>query len=62
MPAGHWSSTEWQLGLAGPFFPGEQPYQSVAGGFSRAGDTLEKVTPGELVDWYVDMMRKKFGG
>ena len=62
MPAGHWSGPEWQLGLAGPFFPGEGPHQSVAGGFSRAGDVVGKVSPAELVDWYVGMLEQKFGG
>jgi hypothetical protein len=58
MPAGHWSGTEWQLGLAGPFFSDEKPYQGVAGGFSRAGDLAGKVEPGELVNWYVGMLSK----
>jgi hypothetical protein len=59
MPEGHWSGTEWQLGLAGPFFPNERPYEGVAAGFSRAGDLVDKVSPAELVDWYINMCKKK---
>jgi hypothetical protein len=59
MPSGHWAGPEWQLGLAGPFFPDDRPYQGVAGGFSRAGDVLGKVSPTELVDWYISMLKGK---
>ena len=63
MPAGHWAEKHgWQLGLAGPFFPGEEPYLGAAGGFSRAGDAYGKVTPDELVTWYVGILEKKRGG
>lgn len=60
MPEGHWAGTGWLLGLAGPFFPDEKPYESVAGGFSRAGDAVGSVTPRDLVAWYADMHAKKF--
>jgi hypothetical protein len=52
MPAGHWAGTDWLLGLAGPFFPDEKPYESVAGGFSRAGDVFGKADAQELVQRY----------
>src|SRR5262245_63179901 len=49
MPRGHWAGSAWVLGLAGPFDPEEKPYESVAGGFSRADDVSGKVSPTELV-------------
>ena len=61
MPEGHWSGAEWQLGVAGPFFNDDQPYQGVASGFSRAGDVEGKEKPVEVVDWYIDMVRRKTG-
>lgn len=61
MPQGHWAGTGWLLGLAGPYFSGEEPYQSVAGGFSRAGDQVGSVTPSELVSWYAGMHFERFG-
>jgi hypothetical protein len=59
MPEGHWNGTEWQLGLAGPFFAEDRPYVNRAGAFARAGDVAGKVTPAALVDWYVDLLRRK---
>ena len=61
MPPGHWAGTEWLLGLAGPFFPDDPPYEGPAGGFSRAGDRYGVVSPESLVDWYVGMLQQKFG-
>ena len=58
MPEGHWAGTEWILGLAGPFAADDKPYQAAAGGFSRAGDAAGKVTPAELVDWYVGVLER----
>jgi hypothetical protein len=58
MPEGHWAGTEWTLGLAGPFTADDAPYQAAAGGFSRASDVVGKVTPVELVDWYVGVLGK----
>lgn len=60
MPEGHWAGPHWLLGLAGPFYPGEAPYGSVAGGFSRCQDHEGKVSPTELVDGYVGLLRRKF--
>jgi len=57
MPEGHWAGKEWLLGLAGPFVADDPPYESAAGGFSRAGDVVGKVTPAQLVDWYVDVSK-----
>lgn len=62
MGQGHWAGADWILGLAGPFYPGERAYGSVAGGFSRANDVAGKVSPTELVDWYVGVLKRKFGG
>jgi hypothetical protein len=58
LPVGHWAGPEWHLGLAGPFFPEDLPYQGVAGCFSRAGDVPGPVAPAELVDWYINMFRR----
>ena len=60
MRAGHWAAKDgWLLGLSGPMNPGQEPYLSVAGAFSRAGDVDGKVQPPALVDWYVGMLRQK---
>jgi hypothetical protein len=56
MPSGHWAGREWLLGLAGPFFDGEEPYHSIAGGFSRVSDVHGKVAPDALVDWYAALV------
>jgi hypothetical protein len=57
MPAGHWAGPEWLLGLAGPFFPDDRPYQRRAGAFSRAGDKATTISPSELVDWYIGILK-----
>lgn len=57
MPPGHWAGSDWILGLAGPFAPDDPPYGGRAAGFSRVNDVLGKVTPAELVDWYVGVVR-----
>ena len=57
MPAGHWAGPDWLLGLAGPFFPDDLPYHKLAGAFSRAGDKATKVSPPELVDWYLGVLK-----
>lgn len=60
MPAGHWAAKDgWILGLAGPMMPGVEPYSEMTGAFSRAGDFEGKVTPAELVDWYLGMLGQK---
>jgi hypothetical protein len=60
MAPGHWAAKEgWLLGLAGPITAGAEPYSEIPGAFSRAGDSEGKVTPAELVDWYVGMLRGK---
>jgi hypothetical protein len=62
MPEGHWAGREWQLGLAAPYSPDDKPYAAAAAGaFSRGGDVVGKITPGELVDWYVSMRKQKGG-
>jgi hypothetical protein len=40
MPEGHWAGTEWILGLADRLPTDDKPYQTAAGGFSRAGDEI----------------------
>ena len=60
MAAGHWAGREWLLGVVGPFFEGEEAYNSVASAFSRVNDVHGRVTPESLVDWYVEMVRPRF--
>lgn len=60
MPAGHWAEKDgWLLGLAGPMPVAGEPYSELPGAFSRAGDLHDKVKPGELLDWYVGMLKQK---
>lgn len=60
MTPGHWAAGEsWLFGLAGPMHSGIEPYSKRPSAFSRASDIEGKVTPSELVDWYVDMLRRK---
>jgi hypothetical protein len=59
MPNGHWAGPDWMLGLAGPLYADDKPYENIVGSFSRAGDVAGNVAPAELVDWYVGMMTKK---
>jgi hypothetical protein len=60
MPAGHWAAEEgWILGVAGPMKPDAEPYADMPGAFSRARDVEGKVTPSELVDWYVGTLGRK---
>ena len=59
MSAGHPRADVWQLGLAGPFFEHEEPYNTSAGAFSRGGDRYGSVAPCELVDWYIGIMKAK---
>ena len=33
MPEWHWAGSDWLLGLAGPFFPGEEPFRGARAGF-----------------------------
>jgi hypothetical protein len=62
MPPDHWAGTDWQLGLAGPFFSEDPPYPATAGAFSRSGDRAGAISPDALVDWYVSILNQKFGG
>jgi len=58
MPPGHWAAKDgWLLGVAGPMQPESEPYSSMPGAFSRAGDIQGKITPSELVDWYIHAWR-----
>jgi len=61
MPAGHWAGTDWLVGLADPFLADEKPYESIAGGFSRAGDVFGKTDIKELVRWYAGTHERRFG-
>jgi hypothetical protein len=61
MAAGHWAGEDWILGLAGPFVESEGPYRGLAGAFSRCGDREGEVAPEALVDWFVDVCRRKCG-
>ena len=52
MAEGHWAHKHgWLLGLAGPYFADDKPYDNQALGFSSEG----KTKPRELVDWYVSV-------
>jgi hypothetical protein len=60
MAAGHWAAKDgWILGVAGPMLLSDEPYSSMPGAFSRAGDIEGKTTPTELVDWYVGMLKQQ---
>jgi hypothetical protein len=61
MPHGHWAGEDWLLGLAGPYVDNTPPYAGLAGAFSRCTDKYGEVQPGELVDWFVDMVQRKSG-
>ena len=50
---------DWEIGLAGPMDDSKKPYEEIPGAFSRGGDIEGKCKPEELVDWYVDMLKKK---
>jgi hypothetical protein len=59
MPASHWAAKDgWILGVAGPMKPDAEPYADMPGAFSRARDVEGRVTPSEVVDWYVGMLRR----
>ncbi len=60
MPAAHWAGKDgWILGVAGPMADDAEPYASMPAAFSRAGDAEGKVTPSELVDWWMGILRQK---
>jgi len=60
MPDGHWASKNgWLLGLAGPTEENAKPYTIMPGAFSRGPDTEKTITPQRLVQWYIDMLKKK---
>ena len=62
MPEGHWSGSDrWHLGLSGPFVEGDVPYSGLASAFSRCGDSLESIAPGDLVDWFIGLVQKRSG-
>jgi hypothetical protein len=61
MPANHWAGSEWQMGVVGPFVADEAPFAGRFGAFSRSSDDRPGVTePGALVDWYLQMVDRKF--
>lgn len=60
MTEGHWAAKDgWLLGFAGPFFADDEPYSSMPWAFSRVGDKQGAIKPAEIVDWYLDLLRKK---
>jgi hypothetical protein len=59
MDQGHWAGDDWLLGLSGPFFADNVPYSRVVGAFSRCRDKYGDAQPGELVDWFVDLIKRK---
>ena len=57
MSPGHWAAGDgWLVGLAGPFFADDPPYPQTASGFSRVGDSPDKLQPAEFVDWYIQAL------
>lgn len=59
MPVGHWAPG-WLLGFAGPMEnTSNEPYSSIPGAFSRASDVEGKITPREIIDWYLSILRHK---
>ncbi len=59
MREGHWVGRGWILGVAGPFFEGDEPFAEHASAFCRAGDQAESTELGELVDWFVGLVRNR---
>ena len=60
MAPGHWAGKDrWLLGLAGPMSDEGEPYSELPGAFALAGDTEGKRTAAELVDSYLDLLRRK---
>ncbi len=62
MPPGHWAGSAWILGLAGPFFAGDGPYEGPATGWSVASDTEERATPDGVLDGYLARVGVASGG
>jgi hypothetical protein len=60
MKPGHWAAKHgWLLGVGGPIRPDAEPYSELPGAFSRCSDVEGKVTPSDLVSWYIETMRRK---
>ncbi len=62
MPAGHWAGSEWILGLAGPFFAGDGPYEGPATGWSVASDIEGRATPESVLNGYLTRAGVPKGG
>jgi hypothetical protein len=62
MSGGHWAGSEWILGLAGPFFQGDSPYEGPASGWSLASDTEGRTTPESVLDDYLARVGVPSGG
>lgn len=59
MATGHCAAKQgWLLGLVGPMDEKQEPYSFLPGAFSRI-DIEGSITPLELVQWYVDMLKQK---
>jgi hypothetical protein len=57
---GYWGAKDgWLLGLVGPFADGDQPYLGPAGAFSRLNDRDGQVTPAQLIDWYLGILKQE---
>jgi hypothetical protein len=55
MPEGHWASSDWLLGVAGPFFPNDIPYaDDEAGAYTVCTDKAAAVTPDEIVERFAE--------
>lgn len=62
MPEGHWASTDWILGVTGPFFAGDVPYgDDAAGAYTVFSDQAGTVTPDVLVDRFVRQYERRDG-
>lgn len=49
----------WGVGLVGPFFDDDMPYEGPHAAFARIGDVVSNTNPDELVDWYVGVIESK---
>ena len=60
MAEGHWAAKDgWLLGVVGPMDDTVEPYTALPSAFSRCSDKHGEVSPDELVDWWVDLMRRR---
>lgn len=59
MAEGHWAGEDWLLGLAGPVDENAEPYTVLPSAFSRCSDIEGEISAADLVEWWVDLVKKK---